>query len=513
MNTYFSRIFLLLVLVLSYNTQAQNEEDALRYSFDEVSGSARFTGMSGAFSSLGGDMSAVGLNPAGLTTFSTNRISTALSFYGVDNNTKYFGNNSHRNYNSFEDNFLNFDQLGVAFIFKSDLSDWNKLGISFNYNKNVDYGNAYTIKGVNTSNHSVTDYFVNQAQGIRLGDIKLGNNETIDDVYDWLGTNIGYNSQQAFLGYQSYILNPVDDTNDDNVNYVANANLGQVHHLNKINTNGEKTNIDLTFAGTYQKHLQLGASLTLYSVDFTEHNAITETGYTSTSDLQLLKLSNTLRVEGNGVQLKLGGIYKFDNNLRLSFAYHTPQWIKIEEFMTQSIHSEFGNGDIVDVAPNVENSFAPYRIISPSKLITGASFVIAKKGLISVDYTYQDFSKLRFKEIDNDADTDYFDGVNEYMSTNFQPVHKFNIGGEVKLDQFSLRAGTFMSNSPYKSSTSLYVSKGYSAGFSYDFDGIVLDFAWLKSDFETNKTLLTLPDVANHTQTNNRFVLGVRYDF
>ena len=55
--------------------QAQDFQDAWRYGNNQINGSARFIGMSGAFSSLGGDMSAVNLNPAGATTFTTNRLS------------------------------------------------------------------------------------------------------------------------------------------------------------------------------------------------------------------------------------------------------------------------------------------------------------------------------------------------------------------------------------------------------------------------------------------------------
>ena len=48
---------------------AQGFYDALRYSTDEIQGTARFRGMSGAFGALGGDMSAVSLNPAGSAVF------------------------------------------------------------------------------------------------------------------------------------------------------------------------------------------------------------------------------------------------------------------------------------------------------------------------------------------------------------------------------------------------------------------------------------------------------------
>ncbi len=513
MKTYFTPLFIAIFLSLSLNIFAQNEEDALRYASQEITGTARFTALSGAFSSLGGDLSAVGLNPAGLTTFATNRITGTLSFYNLNNDASYFNNLSNTTYSSFDDNIINIDQLGVVWVYKSNTSDWNKLAFSFNYNKQADYGNFLKIKGKNTAGNSVVDYFVDQAQGIKLGDLKIGNDETTDFVYQWLGENIGFQAQQAFLGYQAYIINPVDSNDDNNIDYTPNAVYTTPLHNNKITSTGNKSNFDLSLGGTYKKNLQLGFGLSLISIDYTENNAITETGYATTSDLQLLKFNNVLHTEGNGVQLKIGGIYKLPNNLRLSLAFHSPQWIKIEETLTQAVHTEFSNGDIIDVAPEVENAFAPYRIITPSKIIAGASMVVGKKGLISADYSYQDYSQLRFKEIETNASSDYFDNVNGFMKQNFQATHSFNIGAEMKLSEVSLRGGTFVSSSPYKNSNSLYATKGYSLGAGFNLGKIVLDAAWIHSQNEVSRTLLALPDQAGITQIKNKILVGFRYDF
>ena len=513
MKTYFKAFLLLIIITTTFNSRAQNEEDALRYARQEISGTARFTGMSGAFSSLGGDLSAIGLNPAGLTTFTTNRFTGTLSFYNIDNSAKYFNNiPSSSEYSSFDDNIINLDQLGVVWVYKSSTSDWNKLAFSLNYNRQADYGNYMKIAGINTAGNSVVDYFVNQANGIQLGDLKIGTDETTDFVYQWLGENLGFQAQQAFLGYQAYIINPVSD-DDTNTLYYPNADYTTVEHYNKIATTGYKGSFEFSVGGTYKEKLQLGFGLSVINIDYTENNAITETGYEPFSDLQLLKLNNILYTEGSGVQLKFGGIYKLPNNMRVSLAFHSPQWIRIEESMKQSVYTEFSVYSPIDITPNVENAFAPYRVITPSKIIAGASMVINKKGLISIDYSYQDYSNLRFKELESDFNSDYFDEVNDFMSATFQGTHSFNIGGEWKLSELSLRGGTFFSSSPYKYSDDLYATKGYSLGAGFDLGGIVLDAAWLHSENDTYKTLLALPDSAYTTQTKNKFLIGLRYDF
>ena len=57
---------------------AQDITDAVRYSMDEIQGTARFRAMSGAFGALGGDMSSVNINPAGSAIFNNSHASLTL---------------------------------------------------------------------------------------------------------------------------------------------------------------------------------------------------------------------------------------------------------------------------------------------------------------------------------------------------------------------------------------------------------------------------------------------------
>jgi len=504
-------LYLLIFLITGFSLQAQHFEDAWRYAGHEPTGTARFTAMSGAFSSLGGDLTAISLNPAGATTFATNRFSATLSFFNKESNASYFNDTKKAEYNSFDDQIIGINQIGGVWVYKSDVSDWNKIAFSVNYNKNVDYGNYIRINGLNTQGHSVTDYYVSSANGIYLSELE--NIDGIDADYQWLGENYGFEAQQAYLAYQAYIINPVDDTDENNTEYTANAVYSNVVHQNKIHTTGNKSVLDFAIAGTYQKKLQLGFSISAYSIDYEENNTIVEKGYDASSDLQYLKAKNALRVDGSGLSLKLGAIYKLSDGIKVSLAYHSPEWMEINEYMKQSIHTEMGNGDVFDFQPEVENEFEPYKIISPSKMILGASAVVNKKGLISVDYTYQDMSNLHFKEKDYDADTSYFDSVNDEITDTMQAVHKLNVGGELKLSELSLRAGGFITTSPVKADDKLFTTTGMSFGMGYDFGGVVMDMAYMHTDYKSRQYLLNLPDAARIDTSKNKFMLGVRYNF
>ena len=107
-------ILLFIGILTMSNFYAQDIQDALRYSEDEIKGTARFRAMSGAFGALGGDMSAVSINPAGSAIFSSSHASITLSNQDIDNNISYFNGAS----TSSESEF-NLNQTGVVFVFNN----------------------------------------------------------------------------------------------------------------------------------------------------------------------------------------------------------------------------------------------------------------------------------------------------------------------------------------------------------------------------------------------------------
>ncbi len=62
-------LIILIVISISAGVYGQNVDDALRYSQIFYSGTARFNSMGGAFTALGGDISTLSQNPAGIGVF------------------------------------------------------------------------------------------------------------------------------------------------------------------------------------------------------------------------------------------------------------------------------------------------------------------------------------------------------------------------------------------------------------------------------------------------------------
>ena len=65
--------------------QETTTNDALRYAVNNLTGTARFRAMSGAFGALGGDFSALNVNPAGSVVFSNHQLGLTLSNFNIKN--------------------------------------------------------------------------------------------------------------------------------------------------------------------------------------------------------------------------------------------------------------------------------------------------------------------------------------------------------------------------------------------------------------------------------------------
>src|SRR5687767_307743 len=91
-SLYMKKILLVLISIISSLCLfAQEPADALRYSWYTPSGTARQQAVGGAMTSLGGDLSAAFINPAGLGFYKTGDIVITPGFNLLNNKSTYLG--------------------------------------------------------------------------------------------------------------------------------------------------------------------------------------------------------------------------------------------------------------------------------------------------------------------------------------------------------------------------------------------------------------------------------------
>ena len=79
---------------ITYTSHSQTFEDVLRYSSFYNEGTARFNSMGGAFGALGGDLSAISINPAGSSIFIDSEFGVTLNYKNLNINNRLNNNNS-----------------------------------------------------------------------------------------------------------------------------------------------------------------------------------------------------------------------------------------------------------------------------------------------------------------------------------------------------------------------------------------------------------------------------------
>ncbi|PXX29126.1 OmpP1/FadL family transporter [Arenibacter sp. ARW7G5Y1] len=495
----------ILLLVCAF-ASAQNINDVLRLNGEGSYGTARFQGLNGAFGALGGDLSSLNVNPAGSAVFNNSLLSLTGSNYNTKNDARYFNSSTSTNLNS-----LDLNQIGGVFVFKSTStsSPWKKLALAFNYDLIKNFDDDLFVSG--NSNQGIDNYFWDLADGVPFGPLLIQDDEFIEEAYLDIGATLGFVDQQAFLGYYSGILDPVDFSDDNNTAYISNAKYSTIDQDYSQSTTGYNSKFTANLASQYGDNLYLGASLNVHSVFLDKLTQLSERGFDGDSEIQNITFDNFLRTQGTGFSLSLGAIGKLNENFRIGGSYQTPTWYNLSDETSQKIYSDLAASDISYINFNIVNIYEDYTIKIPGKLTGSLAMIFGQDGLISFDYSYQDMSKAELRPGSDPS----FASENDYISDKLSTVSTFRVGGEYRIEALSLRAGYRFEQSPYANGGTIGDLNGYSGGIGYNFGGSRLDLSYNYSTQDINKLLFDvgLPTPASITNKNSVISLGYTLNF
>ena len=494
---------LLLIGILSMSTiYAQDISDAVRFSQSEIQGTARFRALSGAFGALGGDMSAVSANPASSAVFTRSHASFTGSNTDLENNTTYFNGFTNSSTSSF-----NINQGGAAFVFanRNNNSPWKKFTLGIAYERTNNYDDIWNAIGTNTNNQSIDLYFLNYADGVRLGDISLLDGEFVEDAYADIGSAYGFAHQQAFLGYQSFILEPdVDD--DDNTTYFSNLADGTFNHDYLYISTGYNGKISFNFAAQYEDNLYLGINLNSHFIDYQRTTSLMEDNNNGGS-INFIDFDNTLSTTGNGFSFQIGGIMKLSPEFRAGLTYDSPTWYSIDEETRQFIDTNLADADM-DFIDDVINIYPRYKLQTPAKITGSLAYIFGKQGLISFDYSKKNYGKTKFT-----PENDYSD-LNNAINQILTDAATYRFGAEYKHKQFSFRGGYRFEESPYADGITVGDSTGFSLGLGYNFGNTKLDVTYDKWERTDTTPLYNvgLIDTALVDRSNSNITLSLGFN-
>lgn len=482
------------------DTGLNSASDAVRYSVDNLTGTARFRAMSGAFGALGGDVSAMGINPAGSAVFNYNTGTISLTSFNKSNQANYFGSKTRQNDNSFELN-----QFGGVFVFNNANPDATiqKFTLGFNYDNTNNFDNSIYSQGINPDN-AIANYFVNNANGVSVNTL---NNAFYGDL--------NLRQQQAYLGYNAFVFNPVA-AGGGNTAYIADPNIAAsngYYQENALSTRGYNGKIGFNFATQIKNWLYLGANLNLHLTDLIQTSSFYERyNVGSNSGLQALRFNNERYTYGGGFSFNVGAIAKVTEQFRAGLAYESPTWMRLQDEISQSLVSNCPECDL-----SAENTFTAdpgftfilddYTIQTPAKYTGSLAYIFGKKGLVSVDYTLKDYGTTKFRN-------DGYEAINNELSSTLDLAGELRVGAEYRIKAFSLRGGYRFEQSPYKNGQTMGDLTGFSGGFGYAFGFSRIDLAYSYYQRSTDLPLYSpgFTDAARVKTTNNNVTLSYTID-
>ena len=480
-------------LLMMEMSVAQNVNDVNRFLTTELNGSARYTSMAGAFGALGGDLTALSFNPASSSVFLNSEFGASVNYKNKFTKGTYFGTSTNR-----ENDDLSLDHFGAVFVFnnKNTESPWSRVSVGINLHKIATYDQKASINGTNTN--GIDQYFEYYADGLDFENLPIYDGETVSEVYKILGDENGFGAQQAFLGYQSYIVNPFNFENG-NTEYYSNVDYNQVNHQLSLNNDGWHRKTSFNVSGLYRNIFHVGVNINSHNLKFTSIQNLLETGQSLKSDTYDIDFKNTLLTLGDGTSVQIGGILRL-KNIRFGVTYDSPQWLTMIDETTQSIDTfHFEENSVVNeiIDPNITNVYEPYDLKIPSKTTLSFAYIFGSKGIISADYSSQNAGNT---VLSDQYGSNYLNTVSSRVNSEFGSINTLKVGGEYRIKDISFRSGILSRNGVYKNSTTNDIA--LTLGLGLDFGASNLSLSLI--NFEQNKRFELfsegLTDVYNLTQ-------------
>lgn len=456
---FFTSVFIAATACI-WTATAQEESDALRYSLLSPQGTARSIGFGGALGAIGGDFTSLGVNPAGIGVYRSSEFTFTPSLKLSSANSTYTGAAMSDNATRF-----NINNLGVVFTSAAQgrrykNSKWKSASFGIGISRSADFTSNHVYGGYNNTS---------SASEVFLADAIAYPND-----YENLGTFVG-------LGYNAYLLDY-----DDSFGYYKTPNFETgLNQMRSVQQRGGITDVNISFGGNYEEKLMLGATIGIASLRYMRDVTLREEDASGNpdNDFNYFEFKESLKTTGTGINLKLGFIYNFTPNFRAGAALHTPTFFGMNDVFNRSLtsHTEGFKAYLGEDPNPLTRVDAPaneyqYTMITPWRAVLSAATIIGKKGFISLDYEFVDYSSARFSF--NDLDSYYEQEVNNGIKTMYKGASNLRLGGEMRFDIIMLRLGFGYYGNPYRNTAMGSERLNYSAGVGFRFDNVFFDLGF-----------------------------------
>ena len=422
-------IFMALGLLSAASLKAQTVYDAAKISDSDLNGTARFVGMGGAMGALGGDISTMGVNPAGIGLYRSNDVMTSfgLSRYGTESD--YYGKKFKK-----DGTQGSFDNIGFVFASKyGNATALRYINFGFNYHRSKSFYRNMTMEGdMGYAGDGVPllQTFQMADMATLAPDFNYGSKDAFYD-YGWLpslGWQGGLLYQSEDKAYHPYIVDPA-------------------YSKFRTRERGGIGQYDFNVAFNLNDRVYLGMTVGIYDVDYTKSIAYDE----DYGNLEGYYLGTDSRIYGTGFDVKFGAIIRpfAESPFRIGLALHTPTFYRLTSESSALLEADVFNepGDKETTRYTVDTYDAlgnrtmknEYRLRTPWTYNVSLGYTIGSSIALGAEYEYKDYSSIKYANRDGDTDAYAF----ENSSSSFlKGVNTFRVGLEYKvIPQFAFRLG------------------------------------------------------------------------
>ncbi|MBS1749940.1 MAG: outer membrane protein transport protein [Bacteroidetes bacterium] len=472
-------------ILFSSVLKAQEPLDAIRYSWLTPQGTARTQSIGGAITALGGDITALYTNPAGLGMYKTSELVLSPGYSFSNNKTSYRGSTATDAKSSF-----NYGPIGVVWGIPSyKNSKWKNVSIGLALSKTANFKNQILTEGKNNQS-SFSEKYLDQ----------LFNN----------GSPVSLHSAEndfpssASLAYWTFLVDTVADANGNIAGYFSNASVSTgLNQRQTITTSGGISDFSIGLGANYNDKFYIGGSININTLTFTRTSIFHESDATNNpnNNFNYFDAEEYLKTDGVGASVKLGIIFKPVDALRVGINFHSPSWYSFKDTYTGTITADTegyagvhtkNSTDLTNGYPGEYN----YRYRTPMRIGAGLAYIFgaesdvkAQKGFLSADVEYVSYKGSSFNAQDksNQDDLSYFSKLNSTIDKVFKSALNLRIGGELKFETLMLRAGFGYYGNPYTNNyfdnKTQDITKGsrmnISGGLGWRNKGVFVDLAYI----------------------------------
>ena len=491
---------ILLAVSSAVMSVAQTPYDAWLFSENNYEGTARSAAMGNAFTALGGDLGAVGINPAGsaVAGYSQLTLTPSLTFsantaFGVP----YDGNNLTYFQNRMVSRMTRMSIPNVGFTFNFDTgrkSGLKNVTIGFVANASNSWNEDVYAKGSNRETSFLAAAAWDAQKEIAWMNQHKAPGEPDFTSRDFLAENAyRYMNWKDVVGYRSGFFSSIDQEGKEfagatEIAYQggSHALAGEVDQSYGRSVSGNKYEYVFNIGANISDFVYLGFNLGINSLtygyshyfkesavdmyDFENRFIDNDTGAEHVTYFDRAKYNYSYSAEGSGVFAKLGIIVTPGNGLRFGAAIQTPTATTIRTEWQEKGETRFADPSFDGDAASIlgENE---YRFNSPWRANFGLAYTLGKLAVVSADYEVAAFGGMRYK-IDrlsmSDTEIEDYEIMNEDIRNMYGAAHHLRVGAEVKpISGLSVRAGYNMTTSAQTHELDLRTEEYYEIDRTY----------------------------------------------